>query len=299
MVILVIVTIMKNPWFTSHVDSGDIFDKGACAKNVVTNLMKGLCHGGSKDDMRNCTTFSDTSYFQDLDNYFADYGLDTNMVHGAEQFNHAHNFIITILAFAVLTAVASAIADVTIPKEYHRALRVFLSILGVLSFGFTILMMYLGNDDNELLNYDAWMILYCYDEYKAKVSFDNSIIADFAYVVCILLMGVQFGSISLLLFPGNCCCCCDCTWFSCCSCMRDSTDNGQKQDAYQYAPVLAYEASAPLLQHEHPIQAQEGHVWIASQPVYYPQDQQQQQQQQQAKVLIYQPSQSTVITNDA
>ena len=281
LIIIVIVIIMKNPWYASHVDTGSVFIEGDCSENVVTNLMKGLCHGGSHEDMRNCTSFSDTSYFEDLDDYFAANGLETDMVHGAELFNHAHNLIITILAFASLTIATCVFADVALPKDYHRAIRIFLAVLAGLSLGFTLLMMFLGNDKNELLNYDAWMILYCYDQYVAKESFNNSIIADFAYVVCILLMVLEFGSISLLLTPGNCCLCCDCTSLPCCSCMRGTAEDFYKggvassqpvvAQGFHYAPVSAYEPTAPLLDNEYPQQGQ-----------YQP--------QHQPKVMVYQPS---------
>ena len=126
----------------------------------------------------------------------------------------------------------------------------------------------------ELLNYDAWMILYCFDQYKAKESFNNSIIADFAYVVCILLVGLEFGAFTFILFPSNCCFCCDCN-----GPVPEDLDNGHKREGIppvrappRYAPVASYEPTAPLLENEYEPQ---GH--------YEP-------QVQQPEVVIYQPS---------
>jgi hypothetical protein len=210
--------------------------------------------------MRDCTPFSDKSYFEDLDTFFASNGLKTDMVHGAELFQIGHNLILTVLAFSCLTFAIAIFADVAIPKSYHRHAQVFLAILAVLSFGFTILTMFVGNDKNELLNYDAWMILYCYDQYVAHEPFyGNKKIADFAYVVCILLIGLEFGSISMVLYPGNCCFCCDCSYFICCQQMRlqpgqEIANNNQYSgsvpvvNTFHYSPIVqTYEPSAPLL----------------------------------------------------
>lgn len=181
-----------------------------CDQYVSLMMRYGSCIESSagKTSTGDCVKFTDTNYWQDLDNTFSKSSSynDADFETGAHRFVDALGLISTAITFAIINFLVNILPLTSfIPKQKHNTIQFASTILiGLIAIfllcGFAIA------GRNSMTDADYWQVLLC----PAPVPFTSYANSSFSvpyagYALCVISFVLSLISLSLVLYPGTCC----------------------------------------------------------------------------------------------